>query len=117
MSARAALVLALGAALAFAAASCGSARRGEPIAGPLVLRSESEVRGQKVFYTFCNKCHPGGDGGLGPALNNKPLPTFLKKYQVRHGLGAMPSFSEDVISDQELDDLMHFLSALRERGD
>ena len=61
----------------------------------------------------CQQCHPGGEAGLGPALNDKPLPEFLKKFQVRHGLGTMPSFSEKEISDQQLEDLMEYLKALR----
>lgn len=61
----------------------------------------------------CNGCHPGGEAGLGPALNNKLLPGFLIKFQVRNGLGVMPSFSQDVISPEELDDLVSYLVALR----
>ncbi len=61
----------------------------------------------------CHQCHPGGEAGLGPALNDKPLPTFVKKFQVRHGLGTMPSFPEDKISEEQLDYLMEYLKALR----
>jgi mono/diheme cytochrome c family protein len=61
----------------------------------------------------CNKCHPGGEAGLGPALNNKPLPKFLMHLQVRKGLGAMPSFSEKKIPDGDLDDLLEYVKALR----
>lgn len=61
----------------------------------------------------CHQCHPGGEAGLGPALNDKALPEFLKKFQVRHGLGAMPSFSDEKISSNQLEDLMEYLKALR----
>jgi mono/diheme cytochrome c family protein len=91
---------------------CATARRGEPLRGPMVL-DEKATRGQRVFANFCNGCHPGGEGGLGPALNNKPMPTFVTKFQVRHGLGAMPSFSESAISDAALDDLTAYLGRLR----
>jgi hypothetical protein len=37
------------------------------------------------------------------------------KFQVRHGLGAMPSFDEERISDQHLDQLISYLQALRDR--
>jgi mono/diheme cytochrome c family protein len=47
------------------------------------------------------------------SINDKPLPEFLMKTQVRVGLGAMPSFSREQISDQELDDVVRFLKALR----
>lgn len=92
--------------------ACGTARRREPLATPLAL-SERAERGRAVFMTRCHQCHPGGEAGLGPALNDKPLPEFLKKFQVRHGLGVMPSFSEEQISDEQLEDLMEYLEALR----
>ncbi len=92
--------------------ACGSARRREPIATPVALDERAE-RGRAVFMDNCHQCHPGGEAGLGPALNDKPFPEFLKKFQVRHGLGTMPSFSKAKISDEQLDDLMEYLKALR----
>jgi glucose/arabinose dehydrogenase len=93
-------------------AACGPARRSEPLLGPLRLSDPAEERGGIVFMSYCQSCHPGGEAGLGPALNDKPLPDFLKKVQVRNGLGSMPSFSDEEISNRELDDLMAYLGAL-----
>ena len=98
--------------LCVASLACGSARRREPLATPLALDERAE-RGRAVFMANCYQCHPGGEAGLGPAINDKPLPEFLKKFQVRHGLGTMPSFSQQKISDEQLDDLMEYLKALR----
>ena len=92
--------------------ACGTARRREPIAAPVVLDQSAE-RGRAVFMVNCHQCHPGGEAGLGPAINDKPFPEFLKKFQVRHGLGTMPSFSEEKISDEQLDDLMEYLKVIR----
>lgn len=92
--------------------SC-SARRGEPVKGPLPIRSVAVAGGQKVFMRECHQCHPGGEAGLGPAINNKPLPGFMIRLQVRHGIGAMPAFSQSEISPKELDELVEFLKALR----
>lgn len=92
---------------------CGSARRGEAVGAPVQLANASDQRGQKVFMAHCSQCHPGGAGGLGPALNDKPLPGAMIRFQVRHGLGAMPAFSEQQISDAELNDLVAYLVALR----
>lgn len=92
---------------------CGPARRSEPLMGPLVLASDGQ-EGRMVYMKYCHQCHPGGEAGLGPSLNDKALPTFLKKFQVRQGIGSMPSFSEEEISDQELDDIMVYLKALRD---
>jgi mono/diheme cytochrome c family protein len=99
-------------AVCLVALACGAARRREPLASPVALDERAE-RGRTVFMTNCHQCHPGGEAGLGPALNDKPFPEFLKKFQVRHGLGTMPSFSEQKISDEQLDDLMEYLKALR----
>lgn len=81
--------------------------------GPLTLASDAE-RGRATFMKFCQPCHPGGEAGLGPSLNDKALPTFLKRFQVRQGIGSMPSFSEEEIPDEELDDIMAYLKALRD---
>ena len=95
-----------------AGAACGSARRSEPIAGAF-QGDGSETRGRLVYAQSCHKCHPLGEAGLGPSLNEKPLPVFLMRLQVRRGLGAMPAFDEHQISAQELDDLMDFIVAYR----
>jgi mono/diheme cytochrome c family protein len=96
--------------------ACGSARRGEPLRAVPVLETQAEVQGQQVFMRHCTQCHNGGAGSLGPAINDKPLPGFLIRLQVRRGLGAMPSFSKEKISDAELDALVAYLRALRAAG-
>lgn len=95
-----------------AAAACGAARRSAPLREPLALNAQAE-QGRVVFMEKCNQCHPQGEAGLGPAINDKPFPDFLKKFQVRHGLGAMPSFPESEINDEQLSDLMEYLGELR----
>ena len=93
-----------------------SARRSEPVTGPMPITTSQTEQGQKLFMLHCQQCHPGGEAGLGPALNNKPLPSFLITFQVRHGLGAMPAFSEDEITASQLDDILAYLQALRSHG-
>jgi mono/diheme cytochrome c family protein len=99
----------------FASLGC-SARRSEPIAGPLPITSDEIAHGRDVFMAKCHQCHPGGDAGLGPALNNKPLPKSLIRLQVRQGFGAMPAFSEKDITDEELEHLLVYLKKLRAHG-
>jgi mono/diheme cytochrome c family protein len=99
--------------LLLVSAGCTSARRGEPIEGPLEVSSKQVARGEHVFMTHCHKCHPGGESGLGPAINNKPLPGPMIKAQVRAGGGAMPRFSKDLLPDDQLDDLIAYLKTLR----
>ncbi len=93
-------------------ASC-SVRRSEPITGPMNLTEEALKNGEKQYMTYCQKCHPIGESGLGPALNINPAPKFAKRFQVRHGLGVMPSFSKEVISDDDLDDILAYISVLK----
>jgi mono/diheme cytochrome c family protein len=99
--------------LALLAASCGTSRRGEPLRGALELTGTKEQRGQIVFMRNCYRCHPGGEAGLGPGLNNKPFPGFLKHLQIRQGFGAMPAFSEKELSDDDLEALLAYLAALK----
>lgn len=97
--------------------NCGTARRGVPMFDPVDLESQALAQGEKVYMSYCHMCHPGGTGGLGPAINNKPLPGFLIRYQVRHGIGMMPAFKEDVISDEEMDNLVAYLKELKKAKD
>jgi mono/diheme cytochrome c family protein len=93
--------------------SACSARRGEPLYGPLRTTTPAIANGQQVFMRECHQCHPGGEAGLGPAMNNKPLPGFMIRFQVRRGFGAMPAFSQAEISPEELDNLILYLKQLR----
>ncbi len=99
--------------LLFALSACAPAYRGEPLTGPLELTTSTLVLGQRVFDANCHQCHPGGAGGLGPSLNDKPLPGQLIAYQVRHGLGAMPAFSPERLSDAQLTALVLYMEELR----
>ena len=90
----------------------GGAPAGSMLAGPVVPEAEHR-QGRRLFMESCNHCHPGGDAGLGPALNNKPAPAAAIKLQVRKGLGAMPGFSEQLLPDTALDQLADYVVALR----
>lgn len=97
--------------------SCGPAYRGEPISGPLHISDPQVALGQRVFDEHCQQCHPGTTAGLAPGITDVPLPGWLIKFQVRHGLGAMPAFSEGKISDAELDAVVAYLGELRKHGE
>ena len=111
----AALALSLATALLVvnALAGCMSARRGEPFAQPVALTDAVQVRGEQVFARHCAQCHPGGEAGLGPAINDRPLPKGAIAAQIRLGVGAMPAFPEDVISSDDVDAVTEYLLALR----
>ena len=98
-----------GCALSICMLSC-AARKSEPIKQKEYSdTSLSVANGEKVFMAFCQKCHPAGEAGLGPAINSNPAPQFVKRFQVRHGLGAMPSFKKEEISTADLRDISEFL--------
>jgi mono/diheme cytochrome c family protein len=70
--------------------------------------------GRLVFKYNCQKCHPNGEAGVGPALNQLPLPRGLIKARVRSRafmlyLGRMPQFSKHEISKQELSNLVAYM--------
>ena len=96
--------------------ACAPVQRGEPTMEPVQLMDASARRGRLVFDTHCYKCHTQGEGGMAPIINEMPLPKFLMGFQVRNGLGVMPAFSSEEISDRELEDLLNYLVALRKQA-
>jgi mono/diheme cytochrome c family protein len=94
-------------------AACGPSRLPPPRSAPAGVDTAAERRGELVYMRHCDSCHPSGAAGLGPSLNDKPLPKVLVKAQVRNGLGAMPAFGEEKISDDDLEALGEYVGSLR----
>jgi len=92
-----------------------SAHRGEPISEPIRIDSPKAARGEKAYMYYCNKCHPGGERGLGFSINNQPLPGPMIKLQVRAGTGAMPSFSRQLLPEEQLDEIVDYIETLRKQ--
>jgi mono/diheme cytochrome c family protein len=87
-------------------------RKAEPLTQKtFVPRNEKIANGERLFMANCEKCHPGGEGGLGPAINANPAPQFVKRFQMRHGLGVMPAFKRIELSNKDLHDISKFLHA------
>lgn len=87
--------------------SCSS-RRSEPVKQKRFTTTDKQVlNGEKVFMIHCQKCHPAGEAGLGPAISSNPAPQFIKRFQVRHGLGVM----NGEISREDLRDNSDYLKA------
>ena len=93
--------------------SCGSARRSEPIKGAFATNDPRVEHGRQVWMMKCDRCHPGGEAGLGPATNDKPLPEFLIATQIRTGLGAMPAFTKQEMSDSDVAAVIAYMKAIR----
>ncbi len=88
-------------------------RRSEPLRGPLEQRTAAINNGELQFNRYCDKCHPGGEAGLGPGINGLPTPRFVKAFQIRHGLGTMPAFKRHELNKRDLWDITTYLKALR----
>jgi mono/diheme cytochrome c family protein len=76
--------------------------------------------GRLVFKSKCQRCHPNGEAGVAPPLNNIRLPRFFLKARVRSRAvllwtGRMPAFDKHEISKKELKSLVTFLKAM-EKG-
>lgn len=100
--------------LALPLIGCGKQTRVTPDRPEVRAMSAAEVRGERLFGKFCYQCHPDGAGGLGPALNNKPLPALAVRTQIRQGIGAMPSFGDDWLTDEQVAAIAEYVTALRD---
>jgi cytochrome c5 len=85
----------------------------EPKTTVPVTLTVDEFDGMKLFMRNCNKCHPGGEKGKGPSLNDKALPNFLIHWQVRIGVGDMPKFTDEQISKEQLKKITAFVRLMR----
>lgn len=89
--------------------------------------NSAAYRGMLVYTMQCASCHQlngGGDATIGPDLNQPHSPveyfenSYLKKYlrnpaTLRSWPGmTMPGFSEAVMSESELDDLLSYLQQM-----
>jgi mono/diheme cytochrome c family protein len=93
--------------------SCAPVLRGVPAPGPIETTDPVVVEGERLFAAACHACHPNALAGLGPGIVDRPLPRWLVRLQVRVGVGAMPAFSREELTDAELDALLDYLDARR----
>jgi mono/diheme cytochrome c family protein len=95
---------------------CTAAREPNAIPPQELRHNPRLAEGQHAFMQYCNQCHPGGAGGVGASLADKPIPPFVLRLKVRHSIGAMPSISSDILSDAQLDDVITYLRYLRQHA-
>ena len=98
--------------IAVVLAGCGAEQRGEPEAPEVIPATREETRGRHLFQKYCYQCHPGGSQGVGPALNDKPLPAAAIRTQIRAGVGSMPSFGDDWLSDDQVAEIADYVTTL-----
>ena len=92
--------------------SCSSPKI-QPYSKVVEMPTEKLHNGRELFNSHCTTCHPGGKSGLGPSINNKPLPEFLIRFQIRNGIGVMPAFGENVLTDDQVENIAEYLVYLR----
>lgn len=95
--------------------SCSGPKKA-PSPEPVNMPTAQLEDGRVLYNQYCQQCHPGGMAGLGPAIINKPLPKFLMRFQIRHGLGVMPDFDEDLLSDNQVKNIARYLVYLRKEA-
>jgi len=85
--------------------------------GGLVAAAElsQAERGQQTYMRVgCYQCH-GSDGqgnDAGPALTPDTLPAVAIASFIRFSAGRMPVYPEEVLSDQEIADIVGFLQSV-----
>lgn len=100
-------------------ASCSTRRLKKDKAGINELDSKI-ADGRLVFKNKCQKCHPNGEAGVGPALNDLKLPSFILRAKIRSRAtflwaGRMPSFNKHEISNVEMSALITYLKDMRKK--
>lgn len=100
--------------------SC-SARRIEKEMAASKTENPKITEGRLVFKNKCQKCHPNGENGVGPEINNIPLPGFAIKARVRSRAfllwtGRMPQFNKQEITPKELTSLVAYVKMLRKKN-
>lgn len=89
-----------------------------PVASPPADAPKGDASaGKGLFEAACGVCHPKGEKGVGPALTG---PDFAKKYPAdpplisltRKGIGGMPGFSPQRLSDKEVADIIAYVRSL-----
>jgi ubiquinol-cytochrome c reductase cytochrome c subunit len=88
---------------------------------PLVMPGDV-VRGRALFAENCAQCHGATGGGasvgaadVAPALSEATV--FQVAEAIRAGPSVMPRFGPDVLSDQDVSDIAHYVNYAQTQAD
>ena len=88
---------------------------------PLVMPGDV-VRGRELFAENCAQCHGAAGGGasigaadVAPSLGEATV--FQVAEAIRAGPSMMPRFGPDVLSDQDVDDIAHYVNYSQTQAD
>jgi mono/diheme cytochrome c family protein len=70
--------------------------------------------GKEIFNKNCDRCHPGGGAGVGPSLKASNLLSFSMRFKARHSSGAMPAFSQGMLTDEQLNSVVAYIKTLKD---
>jgi mono/diheme cytochrome c family protein len=102
------------------AAGCGggaSSPEGEESAGGEAayagpVASTDVAHGKEVFASFCDDCHPDGGEDVGPSLVEHAHSAPRVRQQIREGSGKMRPFSEQRLSNEDMEALLAYLASI-----
>jgi len=82
-------------------------------AEPVELKGDAE-NGKKLFTSYgCYECHGRlGQGGAGPRIGPPQITTAAVMRYVRRPTGQMPPYTDKVVSDQDLADIVAYLKSM-----
>lgn len=84
---------------------------------PPVLNADPVTRGRLLFLGYgCAACHglTSQGGVIGPNIDLEELDLSDVRPAVRSGPGGMPAFTQEILSDDDLDTIYAFLKAIRQ---
>jgi mono/diheme cytochrome c family protein len=101
---------------AHAAEGAGGSDHGEEGGAPPPAASGSTAAGEAVFESAgCGSCHTladaGASGAVGPNLDDAKPSQELVVDRVTNGMGAMPSFS-DQLSEEQITEVAAYVSSV-----
>jgi len=65
--------------------------------------------GKELFTRTCQYCHSMKEKKIGPALKDEMKDATKAAKVIRVGTGAMPFYAKDVLSDQQIADIIAFI--------
>jgi len=78
--------------------------------GPLT--STDVASGETHYNQYCAGCHPGGEAGAGPLINNIAWTPAKMREQIREGEGTMPPVPESKLDAAGLEALLAYLQTM-----
>jgi mono/diheme cytochrome c family protein len=76
------------------------------------IKSTDVAHGKEAFDNFCGDCHPDGGEDVGPSLIADPHSPGRLRKQIREGSGKMRPFSEQRLSNDDMEAILAYLASI-----